>query len=48
MIQRLSSTAAYSIRAMPALKTKGSQVQAAKLPGITRATLRKRVEKYGI
>ena len=30
------------------LETKGNQVQAAKLLGITRATLRKRVEKYGI
>lgn len=29
-------------------ETKGNQVQAAKLLGITRATLRKRVEKYGI
>jgi len=30
------------------IETKGNQVQAAKLLGITRATLRKRVEKYGI
>ena len=30
------------------LRFRGSQVQAAKLLGITRATLRKRVEKYGI
>ena len=30
------------------LETKGNQVQASKLLGITRATLRKRVEKYGI
>ena len=29
-------------------ETKGNQVQAAKLLGITRATLRKRVEKFGI
>ena len=28
--------------------TKGNQVRAAKLLGITRATLRKRVERYGI
>ena len=34
---------------MGALKeTRGNQVQAAKLLGITRATLRKRVEKFGI
>lgn len=34
---------------MEALKeTRGNQVQAAKLLGITRATLRKRVEKFGI
>ena len=30
------------------VETKGNQVQAAKLLGITRATLRKRVEKFGI
>ena len=30
------------------LETKGNQVQAAKLLGITRATLRKRVEKFNI
>jgi two-component system nitrogen regulation response regulator GlnG len=30
------------------LETKGNQVQAARLLGITRATLRKRVEKFGI
>jgi len=30
------------------LTTKGNQVQAAKLLGITRATLRKRVEKFKI
>ena len=30
------------------LETEGNQVQAAKLLGITRATLRKRVEKFGI
>ena len=30
------------------LETKGNQVQAAKLLGITRATLRKRVEKFKI
>jgi two-component system nitrogen regulation response regulator GlnG len=30
------------------LETKGNQVQAAKLLGITRATLRKRVEKFQI
>ena len=30
------------------LETKGNQVRAAKLLGITRATLRKRVEKFGI
>jgi two-component system nitrogen regulation response regulator GlnG len=30
------------------LETKGNQVQAAKLLGITRATLRKRVEKFHI
>ena len=30
------------------LETKGNQVQAAKLLGITRATLRKRVEKFRI
>ena len=29
-------------------ETHGNQVQAAKLLGITRATLRKRVEKFGI
>jgi two-component system nitrogen regulation response regulator GlnG len=29
-------------------ETKGNQVQAAKLLGITRATLRKRVDKFGI
>jgi len=29
-------------------ETKGNQVQAAKLLGITRATLRKRVEKFDI
>jgi two-component system nitrogen regulation response regulator GlnG len=29
-------------------ETKGNQVQAAKLLGITRATLRKRIEKFGI
>ena len=29
-------------------ETSGNQVQAAKLLGITRATLRKRVEKFGI
>jgi two-component system nitrogen regulation response regulator GlnG len=28
--------------------TRGNQVQAAKLLGITRATLRKRIEKFGI
>jgi DNA-binding protein Fis len=30
------------------LETKGNQVRAAKLLGITRATLRKRVEKFHI
>ena len=30
------------------LETKGNQVQAAKLLGITRATLRKRVDKFKI
>jgi hypothetical protein len=30
------------------LETKGNQVQAAKLLGITRATLRKRIEKFKI
>jgi two-component system nitrogen regulation response regulator GlnG len=30
------------------LETRGNQLQAAKLLGITRATLRKRVEKFGI
>jgi two-component system nitrogen regulation response regulator GlnG len=30
------------------IETKGNQVQAAKLLGITRATLRKRVEKFNI
>jgi two-component system nitrogen regulation response regulator GlnG len=30
------------------IETQGNQVQAAKLLGITRATLRKRVEKFGI
>jgi two-component system nitrogen regulation response regulator GlnG len=30
------------------LITQGNQVQAAKLLGITRSTLRKRVEKFGI
>ena len=30
------------------VETQGNQVQAAKLLGITRATLRKRVEKFGI
>jgi len=30
------------------IETKGNQVQAAKLLGVTRATLRKRVEKFGI
>ena len=29
-------------------ETEGNQVQAAKLLGMTRATLRKRVEKFGI
>ena len=29
-------------------ETKGNQVQASKLLGITRATLRKRIEKFGI
>ena len=29
-------------------ETKGNQVQAAKILGITRATLRKRIEKFGI
>ncbi|MEI9997911.1 MAG: helix-turn-helix domain-containing protein [Verrucomicrobiota bacterium] len=29
-------------------KTSGNQVQAAKLLGVTRATLRKRVDKFGI
>jgi two-component system nitrogen regulation response regulator GlnG len=29
-------------------ETRGNQVQAAKLLGITRATLRKRVDKFGI
>ena len=29
-------------------ETQGNQVQAAKLLGVTRATLRKRVEKFGI
>jgi two-component system nitrogen regulation response regulator GlnG len=34
---------------LQALKeTSGNQVQAAKLLGITRATLRKRIEKFGI
>jgi two-component system nitrogen regulation response regulator GlnG len=28
--------------------TKGNQVRAAKLLGITRATLRKRIERFGI
>ena len=30
------------------IETNGNQVQAARLLGITRATLRKRVEKFGI
>ena len=30
------------------IETQGNQVQAARLLGITRATLRKRVEKFGI
>jgi two-component system nitrogen regulation response regulator GlnG len=30
------------------LETTGNQVQAAKLLGITRATLRKRIDKYAI
>ena len=30
------------------LETKGNQVQAAKLLGITRATLRKRIERFNI
>jgi two-component system nitrogen regulation response regulator GlnG len=30
------------------LETKGNQVQAAKILGITRATLRKRIEKFSI
>jgi len=30
------------------LETRGNQLQAARLLGITRATLRKRVEKFGI
>jgi two-component system nitrogen regulation response regulator GlnG len=30
------------------VETSGNQVQAAKLLGITRATLRKRIEKFGI
>jgi DNA-binding protein Fis len=30
------------------LETGGNQVQAAKLLGVTRATLRKRIEKFGI
>jgi transcriptional regulator with GAF, ATPase, and Fis domain len=30
------------------LETSGNQVQAAKLLGVTRATLRKRIEKFGI
>jgi two-component system nitrogen regulation response regulator GlnG len=30
------------------IETNGNQVQAAKLLGITRATLRKRIEKFGI
>ncbi len=29
-------------------ETRGNQLQAAKLLGITRATLRKRIEKFGI
>jgi two-component system nitrogen regulation response regulator GlnG len=29
-------------------RTKGNQVKAAKLLGVTRATLRKRIERYGI
>jgi two-component system nitrogen regulation response regulator GlnG len=29
-------------------ETAGNQVQAAKMLGITRATLRKRIEKFGI
>ena len=29
-------------------ETQGNQVQAAKILGITRATLRKRIEKFGI
>ena len=29
-------------------QTKGNQVKAAKLLGVTRATLRKRIERYGI
>jgi two-component system nitrogen regulation response regulator GlnG len=30
------------------METAGNQVQAARLLGITRATLRKRIEKFGI
>jgi two-component system nitrogen regulation response regulator GlnG len=29
-------------------RTKGNQVKAARLLGVTRATLRKRIERYGI
>jgi two-component system nitrogen regulation response regulator GlnG len=29
-------------------RTRGNQVKAAKLLGVTRATLRKRIERYGI
>lgn len=36
----------FTLRAMKA--TRGNQVRAAKLLGITRATLRKRVEQFGI
>ena len=36
----------FTLYAMKA--TKGNQVRAAKLLGITRATLRKRIERFGI
>ena len=36
----------FTLHAMKA--TRGNQVRAAKLLGITRATLRKRIERFGI